>query len=106
MVLTMTRLEEAQAKLDQALTRLDRAIVRRSERETLTRGELEQALAQLKTDHSRLSEAAQVEAGAAAIGHGADGALILPLHKLGELIERRFDAHRPLSDPPSRMTGG
>lgn len=54
----MSALDDATAKLDQALTRLERAASGRSDREAKARTELEQALAQLKTDHSRLSEAA------------------------------------------------
>jgi GTP1/Obg family GTP-binding protein len=54
----MSRLEEATAMLDQALTRLERAASGRVEREASARTELEQSLAQLKTEHSRLSEAA------------------------------------------------
>jgi hypothetical protein len=54
----MTRLVQAMAKLDAALMRLDRATAGRSDREAKARTELEAALAQLKTDHSRLSEAA------------------------------------------------
>ncbi|MBM3534910.1 MAG: DUF4164 family protein [Alphaproteobacteria bacterium] len=54
----MTPLEEVTARLDQALMRLERAASGRTEREVRARAELEQALAQLKTDHSRLSEAA------------------------------------------------
>jgi hypothetical protein len=54
----MTRLVQAMAKLDAALVRLDRATAGRSDREAKARTELEAALAQLKTDHSRLSEAA------------------------------------------------
>src|SRR6185436_13761825 len=54
----MKRLEDATAKLDQALARLERAASGRTDREAKARVELEQALAQLKTDHTRLSEAA------------------------------------------------
>lgn len=54
----MSALDDATAKLDQALVRLERAASGRADRETKARAELEQALAQLKTDHTRLSEAA------------------------------------------------
>ncbi|MSP50399.1 MAG: hypothetical protein EXQ95_13875 [Alphaproteobacteria bacterium] len=54
----MTRLEDATVKLDQALARLERVASGRTDREARARIELEQALAQLKTDHTRLSEAA------------------------------------------------
>jgi hypothetical protein len=54
----MTRLVQAMAKLDAALVRLDRSVAGRSDREVRARTELEAALAQLKTDHSRLAEAA------------------------------------------------
>ncbi len=54
----MTKLEEATARLDQALARLERAASGRTEREAKARVELERALAQHKTDHTRLSEAA------------------------------------------------
>ena len=54
----MTRLEDATQKLDRALSRLERAAGGRADREAKARTELERALAQLKNDHSRLSEAA------------------------------------------------
>ena len=44
--------------LFRSLARLERAASGRADRETKARAELEQALAQLKTDHTRLSVAA------------------------------------------------